>query len=448
MLKPAVFLDRDNTLVHGEGTVRDLESVRLIKGVGSAVASLKGLGYEVLVVTNQPGVAMGEMTEDAVRAVHLRLAEMVEASANGARIDGFYFCPFDPDGVVEAYRGDHEDRKPRPGMLLGAAEDHGLDLSRSWMVGDRERDVLAGQAAGVRTVLVGPDAEERAGGMGEAGPDYIAETLVEAVRVIAHRGGVKGEGRGGVDGAELEGVEVGRRWDAAAVARVQKASATLAAEPGVPTGAAVPLSGAAEVGANVSSGQTSQAKQQGLEESGRGFVPVGAGGGDAGPPIAEPAYRKVLRSVAAGVQERVSAWRDGREETDQPERQEADQVSEASDGGDRGGEAPEDRAESPVAETARVTPVTEASEADSAVLRAILAELRAQRRTGSGVAGAGRREFDGVMVFALVLQMAAVVCLLGGLFMGAGDLVLLVKWLGAGVMAQVASIGLVVFSRG
>ncbi|MEM6553400.1 MAG: HAD family hydrolase, partial [Planctomycetota bacterium] len=221
MLKPAVFLDRDNTLIHGEGTVRDLESVRLLKGVGPAVASLKGLGYAVIVVTNQPGVAMGEMTEDAVRAVHLRLAEMVEASANGARIDGFYFCPFDPDGVVEAYRGDHEDRKPRPGMLLGAAEDHGLDLSRSWMVGDAETDVLAGSAAGVRTVLVGAGLAGLAEEMTGERPDYVAETLVEAVRVIAHRGGVKGEGRGGVDGGEAGGVEVGRRWDAAAVARVQ-----------------------------------------------------------------------------------------------------------------------------------------------------------------------------------------------------------------------------------
>ncbi|MEM6554085.1 MAG: hypothetical protein AAF750_18360, partial [Planctomycetota bacterium] len=169
---------------------------------------------------------------------------------------------------------------------------------------------------------------------------------------------------------------------------------------------------------------------------GRGFVPVGAAGGEAGPPIAEPAYRKVLRSVAAGVQERVSAWREGREEPDE------------TNDGDKPTEVAVAEPEMGTRESGVSGRRALGVETDEAVLRAILAELRAQRRAGGGLAGGGRREFDGVTVFALVLQMVAVVCLLGGLLMGAGEVALFVKWLGVGLMAQLASIGLVLYSRG
>ena len=116
MKRPAVFLDRDNTLIQNDGDLGDPDAVELITGVPLAIASLCGLGYRVVVVTNQGGVARGAYTEEDVEAVHERISALVQDRANGARIDAFYACPFHPEGTVKAYARDHENRKPRPGM--------------------------------------------------------------------------------------------------------------------------------------------------------------------------------------------------------------------------------------------------------------------------------------------------------------------------------------------
>ncbi|MEX2386618.1 MAG: HAD family hydrolase, partial [Phycisphaeraceae bacterium] len=142
-MKPAVFLDRDNTLIHNDGDLGDPALVRLIQGAGSAIASLCGLGYKIVVITNQGGVARGKYTEDDVRQVHDRLHELVVQAANGARIDAFYYCPYHPDGSVHRYKQEHPTRKPQPGMLLQAAEQMQLDLSQSWTIGDQLRDIEA-----------------------------------------------------------------------------------------------------------------------------------------------------------------------------------------------------------------------------------------------------------------------------------------------------------------
>lgn len=184
-MNQAVFLDRDNTIIHNDGDLGDPEQVKLIQGAASAIASLRGLGYKIVVVTNQGGVARGKYTEQDVQAVNERIARTVH-QMSGATIDRFYYCPFHPQGSVEKYKREHPWRKPQPGMITQAIADMKLDPSACWMVGDQMRDVEAGHAAGVRTVLLRDDAVEKPSG--DVEPDAVARNLVEAVRVIAqHR---------------------------------------------------------------------------------------------------------------------------------------------------------------------------------------------------------------------------------------------------------------------
>jgi len=178
----AVFLDRDNTIIHNDGDLADPDLVRLIQGSAIGIASMRGLGYRIVVVSNQPGVARGKFTEAEVDATNERIAAMTEKQANNAVIDRFYYCPFDPAGTVARYARDHEWRKPAAGMLRQAAEDMKLDLAGSWMVGDRLSDIEAGQAAGCRTILL---ADPNNPPTGDVTPDHIGRNLVEAARLIA-----------------------------------------------------------------------------------------------------------------------------------------------------------------------------------------------------------------------------------------------------------------------
>ncbi len=155
-MQPAVFLDRDNTIILNDGHLGDPGAVRLMDGVADSIGRLDAAGLPVIVITNQSGVARGLFDEDDVRAVHRRIEGCLEEEiARPGIIRAWYFCPWHPDASVRAYRGDHPWRKPRPGMLHAAAREHHLDLTRSWMIGDQERDVLAGRAAGCRTVRLG-----------------------------------------------------------------------------------------------------------------------------------------------------------------------------------------------------------------------------------------------------------------------------------------------------
>lgn len=158
--RPAVFVDRDNTLIADPGYLRDPNQIRILPGVPDAVKRLREAGFVVVIVTNQSGVARGYFTEDELRKVHERLQEML--ADKGAAVDAIYYCPFLPGraAVVEKYRDDSELRKPKPGMILKAAEDMGLDVAQSWMVGDSARDVQAGNTAGCRTILLGSGATD------------------------------------------------------------------------------------------------------------------------------------------------------------------------------------------------------------------------------------------------------------------------------------------------
>ena len=197
-MNAAIFLDRDNTLIDNDGDLGDPAGVKLLLGAASALASLRGLGYRMVVVTNQGGVARGKYTEEDVDKVNQRISEVIRATS-GATIDAFYFCPYHPQGTVDKYRREHPWRKPAPGMLLQAAKDLNLDLSLSWMVGDQMRDVEAGLAAGVRTILLTPEAEDftplkleqiAAGDFASVQtvrPHFRARSLIEAVRIIAQQ---------------------------------------------------------------------------------------------------------------------------------------------------------------------------------------------------------------------------------------------------------------------
>ena len=157
-MNAAVFLDRDNTIIHNDGDLGDPKQVKLIQGAASAIASLRGLGYLIVIVTNQGGVARGKYGVEDVDKVHEKITQLVYENA-GAKIDRFYFCPYHPKGLVEKYTREHPWRKPQPGMLLQAAKDLQIDMDQSWMIGDALRDIEAGAAAGVRTILLKPDAQ-------------------------------------------------------------------------------------------------------------------------------------------------------------------------------------------------------------------------------------------------------------------------------------------------
>ena len=144
-MRPAVFLDRDGTIIESVHYLADPELVRLIDGAARAVRALRSAGYAFVVVSNQSAVGRGLLSVERLFEVHDAMCRQL--AEQGARIDGFYFCPAVP-ASDDRTAVEHPDRKPAPGMLLRASIDLDLDLSRSWMIGDVVSDVLAGRNAG------------------------------------------------------------------------------------------------------------------------------------------------------------------------------------------------------------------------------------------------------------------------------------------------------------
>ncbi len=188
MTRPAVFFDRDNTLIIGNDYLGDPARVVLVEGAADAVARARQLGYATVVVSNQSGVARGMFGEDDVHAVNARMDEMLRAENPEAIIDRHEFCPYHPQAPVEKYRLDSDRRKPRPGMLISAAKELQIDLPKSWMIGDAARDVEAGKAAGCRAILfTDPNlaASPAAQTPPRTPPDFVAGSLEEAMDQIA-----------------------------------------------------------------------------------------------------------------------------------------------------------------------------------------------------------------------------------------------------------------------
>ena len=148
----AVFVDRDGTMIEDVGFLDRLERLKLFPFTVDALRLLKRAGFKIVVVTSQNGVAQGMLTEEFLAEAHAHLSRVLDAA--GAAVEGYYYCPHSPYATVERYRVDCECRKPKPGMILAAAREHGLDLARSFVIGDRWRDIEMGTAAGTTAVLV------------------------------------------------------------------------------------------------------------------------------------------------------------------------------------------------------------------------------------------------------------------------------------------------------
>ncbi len=178
----AIFMDRDNTLVEDPGYINHPDQVKLIDGVPEALVELRSMGYNLVVVSNQSGVARGIVTEKVLAQIHDRLRQLL--AEKGAYIDKIYYCPYLADGVIEKYRVESEMRKPNPGMLLRAAEELHLDLSQCWMVGDGARDIEAGRRAGCKTIMLDSPGHTRSEVSPGVSPDYRAVNMKEAVNII------------------------------------------------------------------------------------------------------------------------------------------------------------------------------------------------------------------------------------------------------------------------
>lgn len=177
--RPAVFLDRDGTLVEDPGYLHRPEDVRLLPGAADAVARLNTAGYLVVLVTNQSGIARGLYEEAAYEAVQRRLVELL--AARGARIDGARHCPHHPDVT-----GPCACRKPGTLLYETAAEALGIDVGRSWLVGDKVSDVAAAPALGGRAVLVATGEGRRHADRARALGVFVAADLAAAVdRILA-----------------------------------------------------------------------------------------------------------------------------------------------------------------------------------------------------------------------------------------------------------------------
>jgi D-sedoheptulose 7-phosphate isomerase/D-glycero-D-manno-heptose 1,7-bisphosphate phosphatase len=151
--RPGVLLDRDGTIIVDHGHVGSVDRVEFIDGAAEAIARLNRAGLPVAVVTNQAGVARGLYEMSDVEAVHGYIAKRL--AEHGAYIDRFFYCPYHPDGSVPEFARTSDDRKPMPGMARAAAEALDLDLTSSWVVGDRPEDMELADAVGAFAIHVG-----------------------------------------------------------------------------------------------------------------------------------------------------------------------------------------------------------------------------------------------------------------------------------------------------
>lgn len=171
----AIFLDRDGTINQYVGFLRHIDAFSLIPGICDAIKGINASGYLAIVVTNQPVIARGEVTQAELQEIHNKMETLL--GQEGAYLDGIYYCPHHPhkgyEGEIPELKFDCDCRKPKPGMLLQAARDFNIDLGSSWMIGDGHNDIEAGKAAGCKTVLIGT---------GEYGQDLTVHSVADFVK--------------------------------------------------------------------------------------------------------------------------------------------------------------------------------------------------------------------------------------------------------------------------
>jgi len=188
-LTRAIFMDRDGTLCEEVGYVNHPERCWLLTRSAEAIRKVNESGFRAVVVTNQAGVARGYFEETMIGLVHERLRRLL--AARGARLDGIYYCPHHPDVGEPPYRQDCNCRKPRPGLLLSAAKDLGLDLPRCYVIGDTTKDIEMASRVNATGVLVltgyGRGEWEFHRERFHAQPSHVAEDLLDAVEWVLGR---------------------------------------------------------------------------------------------------------------------------------------------------------------------------------------------------------------------------------------------------------------------
>lgn len=177
--RPAVFLDKDGTLVEDLPMNVDPGKVRLAATAAETLRALRSRGFALVVVTNQPGVARGLFPSEALEPIRRRIELLA-----GVALDGFYYCPHDPSGTIAEFAQTCLCRKPEPGLLLRASAELDLDLQRSWCIGDILHDVEAGNRAGCATVLLNNGHETEWVLSPVRRPAAVTHTLMEAARLI------------------------------------------------------------------------------------------------------------------------------------------------------------------------------------------------------------------------------------------------------------------------
>lgn len=174
----AIFLDRDGTINKHIGFLRKASELELLEGAAEAIKLINSSGYLAIVITNQPVIARGEVTTSQLQEIHNKMETLL--GAEGAYIDGLYYCPHHPDkgfeGEVIELKIDCECRKPKPGLILRASRDFNIEIGSSWMIGDDGRDIGCGKNAGCKTALIGDDQS--------LGADVMCGSLLEAMEMI------------------------------------------------------------------------------------------------------------------------------------------------------------------------------------------------------------------------------------------------------------------------
>lgn len=185
----AIFLDKDGTLLDDVPYNIDPQRMVLSKNAGEGLRLFVKLGYQLIVVSNQSGVARGYFDEAALQKVEQKLVEMLKGE--GVNLCAFYYCPHLPNAPVATYRKACDCRKPAPGMLLQAAIDHDIDLASSWMIGDILDDVEAGNRAGCKTILLDNGNETEWQISTYRRPDLMVPDIYAAARLVAEASRVR-----------------------------------------------------------------------------------------------------------------------------------------------------------------------------------------------------------------------------------------------------------------
>jgi len=185
-MNSAVFLDRDGTISEEVGYLSDPDQLRLIPHSAEAIRLINENSLKTIIITNQAGVARGYFPEEMVSQVHQKMEKLL--SARGAHLDDIYYCPHHPEGIVESYRKGCDCRKPASGLLKQASKEHGIDLTSSYMVGDKVTDMHLAHGVGARAILVltgyGRDELEKIKKNSLKNPEYVACNLLDAAKWI------------------------------------------------------------------------------------------------------------------------------------------------------------------------------------------------------------------------------------------------------------------------